>query len=236
MNKNNNTYVCGDLHGTLEINKLSKKRWPEQKKFDGSEVLIQVGDFGLIWDLTPTNEEKYWLDWLSDKPFTTVFIDGNHENFDRLYKFPIEEKFGNPVHVIRDNIFHLNRGYLYKIYNKNFFCFGGAQSHDMIYRTEKISWWREELPTFKEMNRGIETIINNKNNIDYVITHTIPSNILIKCFLKNNYKINLLTEYFQNLINTYKFNYTHWYAGHFHQDIIVNDKFTILYNNIVKLK
>lgn len=38
------------------------------------------GDFGGVWNGSP--EENYWLDWLEDKPFTTLFISGNHENYD----------------------------------------------------------------------------------------------------------------------------------------------------------
>ena len=34
--------------------------------------------------------EKYWLDWLDKKPFTTLFIDGNHENHDRLDAMEVE--------------------------------------------------------------------------------------------------------------------------------------------------
>ena len=32
------------------------------------------------------------LDWLDGKVFTTLFVDGNHENFDRLYAYPVEKK------------------------------------------------------------------------------------------------------------------------------------------------
>lgn len=32
------------------------------------------------------------LDWLDGKAFTTLFVDGNHENFDRLYAYPVEKK------------------------------------------------------------------------------------------------------------------------------------------------
>ena len=31
------------------------------------------------------------LDWLDGKAFTTLFVDGNHENFDRLYAYPVEK-------------------------------------------------------------------------------------------------------------------------------------------------
>ena len=36
-------------------------------------------------------KEERNLDWLEDLPFTTLFISGNHENFDLLSKYPTEE-------------------------------------------------------------------------------------------------------------------------------------------------
>ena len=38
------------------------------------------------------------MDWLDCKFFTTLFVDGNHENFDRLYEYPVEEWHGGKVH------------------------------------------------------------------------------------------------------------------------------------------
>ena len=43
------------------------------------------GDFGIVWDyLGETCMERYWLDWLEKRPFTTLFLNGNHDNFDRV--------------------------------------------------------------------------------------------------------------------------------------------------------
>ena len=53
-----------------------------------NDYVIIAGDFG-IWN--DTKQERYNLDWLEDKPFTTLFVDGNHSNFDRLYAMPVSE-------------------------------------------------------------------------------------------------------------------------------------------------
>lgn len=37
-----------------------------------------------------SNEEKYWLDWLGDRPWTTLFVDGNHECFPHLAELPVQ--------------------------------------------------------------------------------------------------------------------------------------------------
>ena len=42
------------------------KYFPEQKKMNREDMVIIAGDFGGLWGGTPA--EKYWLDWLEDKP------------------------------------------------------------------------------------------------------------------------------------------------------------------------
>ena len=68
--------------------------------------MIILGDFGVIWDRKESEEEKYNLDILANRSYTTLFIDGNHENHDRLASFPVKEWHGGMVHEIRTNILH----------------------------------------------------------------------------------------------------------------------------------
>lgn len=64
--------------------------FPEQKTFtdQNENYVIICGDFGLVWNyLTETHSEKYWLNWLEAKKFTTLFVDGNHEAFNKAVGF-----------------------------------------------------------------------------------------------------------------------------------------------------
>ena len=98
-------YVTGDTHGYNDIDKLTSHRWPEGRKLTKDDILIIAGDFGLVFYPYGGDSEKYWLDWLDECPWTTLFIDGNHENFDRLYnEYPCEERYGGPVGVIRPSV------------------------------------------------------------------------------------------------------------------------------------
>lgn len=69
-------YITGDIHG--DPSKLSSDIFPEQKEMTKDDYVIICGDFGLIWEQKESKTEKYWLDWLEEKPFTTLFVDGNH--------------------------------------------------------------------------------------------------------------------------------------------------------------
>lgn len=123
--------------------------------------------------------EKEMLDWLESRNFTTLFVDGNHENYTRLYNYPVEEWKGGNVHKIRNSVLHLMRGEVFDIDNKKFFVFGGARSHDIqdgilnldeeekiyeyrkrgaFFRIRDFLWWDLELPTNEEMENGIKNL------------------------------------------------------------------------------
>jgi predicted phosphodiesterase len=218
-------YLCGDIHGYLDIEKLGHDKFPEGSELTRLDYVIILGDYGLIWDDSP--EFEYWSKWLDNKPWTTLFIDGNHENFDKLYKLPITEKFGCPVGVHMGNIFHLKRGYVYHINDLKFFVMGGASSVDKHSRSEHIDWWKEELPNYSETDKGLQSLEEHNWKVDYVLTHTCPSTVASH-FVKN-VKPDNFTNYLNFISET--LNYNHWYFGHFHEDKTV-DKFSCLFNKI----
>ena len=123
-------YFTGDCHS--DFSRFDIDKFTIQNEMTKNDYVIICGDFGGVWNyLVESTYEKYWLDWLNERNFTTLFVDGNHENFTRLYNYPIEEWHGGKVHKIRDSVLHLMRGEIFDIDNKKFFTFGGAKSHDI---------------------------------------------------------------------------------------------------------
>ena len=120
-------YITGDTHGGFR--RFGNKYFPPQKHMSREDYVIITGDFGGLWDGGP--KDWYWLDWLSGKPFTTLFVDGNHENFDLLNALPEKEWHGGRVHEVRENILHLMRGQRFTIGGCSVFAMGGAASHDI---------------------------------------------------------------------------------------------------------
>ena len=115
-------YITGDVHGDW-LSRLKKASFPEQKILTRNDYVFIAGDFG-IWNNSP--EENYKLDWLENRNFTTVFVEGNHSNYDILDELPIEMWHGGKVHFVRPHIIHLMRGQVYEICGKKIFTFGGA--------------------------------------------------------------------------------------------------------------
>lgn len=247
---NNKIFVCGDIHCPIDIKKLNTTKWKEQKKLTKDDVLIQLGDCGLVWyykNNKKIKEDLYWQKQMANKNFTFTFLDGNHENHDLLSKLPIKEKWGGKVGVIstvKGNIYYLKRGEIYTINNKKILIIGGAKSNDIESRTENKNWWKKET-LLKEEIDNIYLNLNKHNwKVDFVCSHTCPKEISLLFFsnLKHSYsnmsKINTYTlkttdpttEILQNLIdNGLKFK--EWHFGHWHNDIQLNKQFFCHYNN-----
>jgi len=238
-------YLSGDFHG--DFRRLGSKVWKEGRDLTKDDFVIGLGDFGGVWEVNEDSkrweEEQYWLDWLSDKKWTTLFVEGNHENSYRLEKFPIIEKFGGRVSQISESIFWLRRGEIYTIADKKFFTFGGAMSIDKIYRKENISWWPQEQPNKKEQDYGIDNLINHDMKVDYILTHTCPQHIVsillggapTSPYSGNYYDkfYDPLTKYFSYINDSVQFD--KWFFGHFHEDKEIDDKFMCLYKGIYRL-
>lgn len=249
-------YITGDTHAAF--NKFSTDLFPEQKSMSKNDFVIICGDFGGVW--CDTNSERWWLDWLSKKNFTLLFVDGNHENFDRLYsgEFPVVDFHGGKAHKIRDGIYHLMRGYVYTLEDKKFFCFGGASSHDVkdgildekdypnvdalvkdynrrtrygqMLRINHVSWWKQELPTEEEIKFAKQSLLENDNKVDFVVTHCAPKNIAA---MLGYYEADNITDFFDELSRTVSFK--KWFFGHYHDNKNVTPEFTLLYGHIMRI-
>lgn len=232
-----NIFVTGDIHGHLSIDKLSYKNWPESRKLTQDDYLIICGDFGLLWNNPPKADELYWLKWLQNRKFTTLVVDGNHENHVMLQNLKQIRKFGGTVGQINDKVYHLKRGQIYTIEDKRIFAFGGAESMDKADRALGISWWPEEIATFAEMNAAIDQLQKFNNKVDYIVTHTAPTKyidkIVPKLFVDLRERMNDPTCKFLDYVLE-NIEFKQWFCGHFHMDTTI-DNVNFLFNNIVKI-
>lgn len=250
-------YITGDCHADWK--KFSRESFPEQAGLTRDDFVIVCGDFGL-WHESRT--ERWWFRWMEEKNFTILFVDGNHENFDRLYsdEFEVVDFHGGKAHKIRENVYHLMRGYVFDLCGKKFFAFGGASSHDIedgildrkdfqsdaelvdeyrartlrgeLIRVNHMSWWKEEMPSQEEMDFGLKTLAEHDNKVDFVVSHCCPQEVA-SLFSHGAYKPDQLTTYFDTVANTVDF--TKWFFGHYHNNTQVLSKFVMLYEHIIRV-
>lgn len=220
-------YITGDTHGmSADTAKLNRYHFPQQKTLTKNDVVIICGDFGYVWDNSAF--DRYWQRWFANKAFTTLFIDGNHENFDLLDQYPIVNKFGGKCHQINQSLFHICRGEVLTIDDKTFFCLGGADSHDKEHRTPHQTWWPQEAITDMDIAHGLTTLSRYNYNIDYVVTHCAPTSI--SQFIHSS--IPSPSEVQLDKIRD-KIIWKRWYCGHYHQDRYVNDSIITIYNRVL---
>lgn len=246
-------FITGDTHGDW-MRRLNTSSFPEQKEMTKNDYVIICGDFG-IWDNSKT--EKYNLKWLNNKPFTTLFVSGNHENYDILGSLDVSEWHNGRVNFMTPSVIHLMRGQVFTIEGMTFFTFGGASSHDIsdgvlekddprikvwnkdyskMFRINHVSWWERELPSAKEKEEGLKNLKAVENKVDYIITHS-PYTSLLKQMDGGNilYQTDDLTDYLQIIKDTV--TYKHWLFGHMHINQTYNmERSSCLYEQIIRIK
>lgn len=249
-------YITGDTHGEFDrfSNRELRNRGIELSKND---YVIVCGDFGLCWARDKTFE--YNCRFFEERKFTMLWIQGNHSNFDMIKEFPLEEWHGGKVrHIVRDKVILLERGQVFDIEGEKYFTFGGARSHDvdggildredldfkddrrraidsgLPFRIKHESWWKEELPSKEEMQEGRRNLQKAGYNIDYVITHCGSSRMQLDLGKVFGYKFenDILTDYLDELEN--KLQYKQWYFGHYHENLDLDLKHTLLYTAMIQ--
>lgn len=222
-------YVTGDMHGDYRI--FSQKKFKNIKEGD---TLIVCGDFGFIWN--GDVKEKKILDKLAKKKYNICFVDGTHENFELLAKYPVIGFAGGKAHKIRDNIFHLMRGQIFEIEGETIFAMGGGESPDVDLRYGIDSWSNAEIPTREEMREGATNLEKYKFKVDYVITHEPAQKIKNFLKLKDNEPLLVsgLNAYFQELSTSC--DYTRWFFGSLHEDKFVSASQIAVFQNLIDIR
>ena len=232
-------YITGDTHGCI-------RKWKEQihPMLKAEDTIIVAGDFGVGgWkdeeDASVTEEQFY--NWISKQPYSVLFVDGNHENFDKLYTYPVEMWMGGNVHKLRPNLIHLMRGEVYEIDGKKIFTFGGGYSIDKAWRVEGRSWWPQEMPSEKEYENARRNLEKNNYSVDYIITHTTCAQTVHYMAARTYMRIKTniteempLTAFLETTrINT---RYRGWYFGHFHMDMTLWKNQFVVFNCMRELE
>ena len=244
-------YITGDTHADLK--RFSSINFPCVKDMTKADYIIICGDFGGVWD--DSVNQSHWLDWLDTKPFTTLFVSGNHENFDLLRAFPEKEWSGGRVQYIRPSVIHLLRGQVFTINNKRFFTMGGASSHDIrdgilepddpdlifkrqklerrnaLFRINNISWWKEELPSDEEYAIARKNLDACGWQVDYIVTHCAPTSVA-NMLGSGIYRADRLIDFLQEVSERCEFD--QWYFDHYHDCKTIMEKYHLLYKQIME--
>lgn len=218
-------YITGNTHG-----EFSRFETDQARKLTCDDFLIICGDFGFVWNCDKTQETL--LNKLGQKPYTILFVDGTHENFDQLNAYPVKLWNGGQVHQIRPNILHLMRGEIFKIEGHSFFTFGGGDTEEKEVYIEADKWWPAEMPTRKEMIAGVKNLYRHHLAVDYIITHEpCPNNVIMGT--RQGLHRTSLQSFFEELLK--QVSYKQWFFGAQHIDRTMNSRHISVFKNILPL-
>lgn len=229
-------FITGDKHGDMEFVRRFCDEHPGICKDD---VLIILGDVGINYDLN--RQEKRVKKMLSRLPITLLCVHGNHEERPRNIKgYKEVEYFDGIVYQERryPNILFCKDGEVYRIGNRQFFVLGGAYSTDKYLRLkEGWKWFPSEQPSPDDRINAEKKIAECDRRFDVVLSHTCPKKFIgdsLKHVYADSHEIDWSTEEWLDDIED-RIVYSHWYFGHFHKDIIISDKVTAVYDDVIKI-
>lgn len=230
-------YVTSDYHGGLEREKFEPWEFPDGVELTRDDYVIILGDFGLPWN---SSRDAAELRFLEEKPWTTLFIDGNHEQFPFLDSIVPEPMFGGMVQRYPDypHIIHLMCGQVYRFGTVSAFCMGGATSIDRDLRIEGETWFGRELPSSEEYAIARDSLDKAEWYVDYVLTHTCATRVASHAlYPESSFSCPAsddLTDFLDGIED--ELSYKRWYFGHFHKNASPYDeRHTLLYDAIVPL-
>ncbi len=154
------------------------------------------------------------------------------------------------------SVIRLMRGQVYELEGFRIFTFGGAKSHDIsggileasdpnlkskrkkldkkkeLYRINHLSWWKEELPSEEEMAEGLRNLINHNWSVDYIFSHCCATSTQER-ISGGVYQPDILTRYFEKIKEMCR--YRKWFFGHYHDNVNVNSREILLYEQIIRI-
>ena len=234
-------YMTGDTHG--EFDRFTPEAFPQQAELTREDFVIICGDFGGVWFGDERDAVKL------------NFLDGNHENFDELYRVPLEPWHGGSVRRVREHVLHLARGQVFDLCGRRFFTMGGGKSHDVwdgildpeepefaeryvelhrrgaVFRVKYLNWWEQELPSEAEYAEARRNLDRVRWNVDCIVTHCAPT--AVQATLKPRLRPDALTDFFAQLRERAGFQY--WFFGHYHGEKKFEDGLVLLYQRIIRL-
>lgn len=87
------------------------------------------------------------------------------------------------------------------------------------------------MPSGKEYAEAQQTLEQLNWKVDYIITHCAPAAIQQK--VNADFKPDKLTDFLEEIRRRSQFHY--WLFGHYHDNQIIDEKYVLLYEQMVRI-
>ena len=241
-------HITGDVHGDAhEIrNRITQIKNPSKDDF-----IIIAGDAGFEYENYVMGAAKREA---RKFPGTWIVLRGNHDS--RYWKHENDKGWEIIQHQGCDylyqskypNIWYLpDEGCIYRLEDYNILFIPGAYSVDKWYRLRNNYPWNpsEQLSAKEKSNLNLLTTewLDNGFNIDFVVGHTFPLKMekyYDDLFMEGLNQANIdksMETWMNNMAMIYENSpsFIQYFGGHFHDDRILTNKYTMLYHSIENL-
>lgn len=227
-------FLCADTHGRDYLGKVKSffdMKTASESLCKEKDYLIILGDAAICWDGETQDAEVQ--EYFQSLPVTTLFLDGNHENYDILDSISTEHWHGGKVQFITSYIIHLMRGEIYDIDGHSFFVFGGADSYNKAELTAGLSWWAQELPSEEDYENAWTNLKRHGFSVDYMLSHAGPYEVVGEMGFGSYDESAELAHKLQRFADNTDFE--EYYFGHFHEDATI-EQFHCIMDEIVTIE
>ena len=246
-------YMTGDIHGD---GFSPQRRFAESVggEVTDADTLIICGDVACLWSTRPealptlSDHDAAVVKGLTSLPWRVLYVDGNHDAHPTLQAIPRRSIFGGEVGVVLEEyawhrgVYHLRRGEVYDVPDGEgstvrLFAMGGANSVDRQWRTEGVDWWPDEVPDELQIMRGEGRLRSVGWEVDYVVTHEASRMARRRArdegLLPTPPHEDRLMAWLDRVEQ--RLTFRRWYMGHYHRDLDLDDRHTILYHRLVRI-
>ena len=230
-------YFTGDVHRKIEglLERLDEKQIPNTS----DQIIVLLGDVCV-------NYKHNMYDWfakkiLHDSGRTYFCIHGNHEMRPENIEKYKEQKWNGGIAYVENefpNLIFAKDGEVYDLEGMKILVLGGAYSVDKPYRLE-MGWnWFPDEQIRPERREEILSCVKELKEVDLVLSHTCPEQWQPTDLFLPGLDQSAVDKSMEKWLSEVERNldYKHWLFGHFHANRKINEKATMLYEDIISLK
>ena len=96
------------------------------------------------------------------------------------------------------------------------------------------TWFPQELPRAEDYRRADENLKKCGMKVDYILSHTMPKNMIVRHGYHPFHKDNELTGFLEWL--SCECDYKMQYCGHWHEDTTIGDKLTLIFKDVIEIE
>jgi hypothetical protein len=163
--------VTGPLAGGGRLERLAAD--PAVGAMGRQDFLVSLGGSGVFAPRTPRGRNAQLI--LKTLPCSVLFLDGADDDYDRIADYPEFPWNGGMTNDVWRGLTRLCRGQVFTMWGKTFAVMGGAATPGRDDVGKYWTWWPDQDPSERDIDRAVSNLEKHGNRVDWVFTCECPS-------------------------------------------------------------